>query len=659
MKYITAGFHKELFELTEESLHKMLVIEAFRGSGKTTIMGTSYSIWSILGIQKKKFVLLIAKTASQAKQYLANIKMELESNKLLRSDLGPFEEFDDEWRAASIVLPKYGARITVASTENSIRGIKHGAHRPDLIICDDLEDLDVVKTQESRDKMYNWLTGDIIPLGDKDTRLIVIGTKLHHDSIIMRLKNAIRDGKMLGIAKAYPFLDKDKRPLWSEKYQTENEVEILRKSVPSEQAWQREYMLNIISDDTQVISREWLKFYDTLPDEIERYVATGVDPAIGTNQENDCTAMVSAKVYGRRKRLKIYVLPQPFNDRVDSKDIQEKIKERSKTLGNGLPTFVWIESVGYQKSIIEYLVADGFPAKEFKPYGSDKRAKLSVVAPYIQSGTILFPRHGAETLIEQMIGFGTERHDDLVDALCILILSIIDKESHQFDGYHELFPIKLIEQCYAHEVVHTGEKRIGIYIGNPICPYSAIILRSESTAEVLYHERTDDVRLLAKKVLEIVRNHKMYLIQHSIFMDESGQGREIGKILKNYAEGHTGVYEVDLHKHHQNYGINWNEEVGVGDENQFADLMSFAYSKLKKWVVNGGILYPRPIFDDLPMVVYIEQNGKMKVIDKKKLAENDTDISIIEALVVTTVTEKRNIKPVVETYKPRYPKLGV
>ncbi len=139
-------------------------------------MGTSYAIWSILGCQQKKFVLIIAKTESQARQYLANIKLELEANHLLRSDLGPFEEPNDEWRAVSIVIPKYGARITVASVDNSIRGIKHGAHRPDLIICDDLEDLDIVKTQESRDKMFEWLTGDIMPLGDINTRLIVIGT---------------------------------------------------------------------------------------------------------------------------------------------------------------------------------------------------------------------------------------------------------------------------------------------------------------------------------------------------------------------------------------------------------------------------------------------------------------------------------------------------
>ncbi len=50
-QYQTAAFHKELFELTEKTEYRNVVIEAFRGSGKTTIMGTSYAIWSILGVQ--------------------------------------------------------------------------------------------------------------------------------------------------------------------------------------------------------------------------------------------------------------------------------------------------------------------------------------------------------------------------------------------------------------------------------------------------------------------------------------------------------------------------------------------------------------------------------------------------------------------------------
>jgi len=35
-----------------------------------------------------------------------------------------------------------------------------------------------------------------------------------------------------------------------------------------------------------------------------------------------------------------------------------------------------------------------------------------------------FPRHGCEELLNQLFGFGAEKHDDLVDALVWLILGV-------------------------------------------------------------------------------------------------------------------------------------------------------------------------------------------------------------------------------------------
>ncbi|MCC6520578.1 hypothetical protein IT403_01145, partial [Candidatus Nomurabacteria bacterium] len=84
---------------------------------------------------------------------------------MLKKDLGPFQEESDEWGSYSLVFNKSGARITVASTEQSIRGSRHNEHRPDLIICDDVEDVQSTKTREGRDKTYQWLYGEVIPAG--------------------------------------------------------------------------------------------------------------------------------------------------------------------------------------------------------------------------------------------------------------------------------------------------------------------------------------------------------------------------------------------------------------------------------------------------------------------------------------------------------------
>jgi hypothetical protein len=43
----------------------------------------------------------------------------------------------------------------------------------------------------------------------------------------------------------------------------------------------------------------------------------------------------------------------------------------------------------------------------------------------IKSGKVLFPRTGCEQLIDQIVHFGVEKHDDLADAFANLILSVI------------------------------------------------------------------------------------------------------------------------------------------------------------------------------------------------------------------------------------------
>src|SRR5258708_4238684 len=155
IRYQLAPFHEEFFKIAEDEILELAIILAFRGSGKSTIFSLCYPIWAIIGKQQKKFVLILTQTQQQARIILRNIKIELESNNLLRADIGPFIEESDEWGSTTIVINKYGARIMVASTEQGIRGIKYGANRPDLIILDDVQDITGVKTQERTDKLFD------------------------------------------------------------------------------------------------------------------------------------------------------------------------------------------------------------------------------------------------------------------------------------------------------------------------------------------------------------------------------------------------------------------------------------------------------------------------------------------------------------------------
>jgi predicted phage terminase large subunit-like protein len=430
--YPFAPFHHEMFAITEDPELKLATIVAFRGSGKSTLMSLSYPIWSIIGQQQKKFVLILGQTQYQARQHLANIKRELETNELLRADVGPFTDYEDEWGSTSIVLTNYNAKITIASTEQSIRGIRHGKYRPDVVICDDVEDLNSVKTKEGRDKIFQWLTGEIMPIGDTYTKKIFIGNLLHEDCLLMRLKNMMDLGKLQGTFSAYPLVDDDNRILWLGKFPNQESIEILRSSIASESAWFREYLLKIISDEDRVVKPEWIQYYDELPKDFHnklRFTATGIDLAIGLSSSSDCTSMVSAHACDYRENLRIYILPNPINERMDFPTTVAKAKELSKSLGNGTYTKLYIEDVGYQKALIDQLIAQNVPAEPFKTMGQDKRARLTLVTHLIQQGKVLFPRHGAEDLIMQLTGFGIEKHDDLADAFSLLLLKIIEEDN--------------------------------------------------------------------------------------------------------------------------------------------------------------------------------------------------------------------------------------
>lgn len=194
--------------ITQDDSIKRAVILAFRGSAKSTIMSLSFPIWTIV-TERKKFILIVSQNQNQSQMMLANIRAELEKNMLLIKDFGPFRQVSEEWNQNSILIPKYNCRITCISSGESMRGIRHLQHRPDLIIVDDVEDLSSVRTKEARDKTFNWLNGELIPAGDINTKIIIIGNLLHEDSLMMRLEKSINDGSFKSVFKRYPLINED------------------------------------------------------------------------------------------------------------------------------------------------------------------------------------------------------------------------------------------------------------------------------------------------------------------------------------------------------------------------------------------------------------------------------------------------------------------
>ena len=434
VKYATAPFQAEMISLIDDEGSGNLFIVAFRGSGKSTIITTSYPIWAILGKQQKKFVLILCQTQNQAKQHMRNLRQELENNSTLKNDLGPFKEEADEWGSYSLVFSNSNARITAASSEQSIRGLRHNQHRPDLIIGDDVEDIASTKTREGRDKTYQWFTGEVIPTGDRNTRIVVIGNLLHEDSLLMRLKDNTEKNLIDGIFKEYPLVTKDEEILWPGKYANMEEIESEKRRAGNEYAWQREYLLNIVPADDQAIYREWIQYYDEIPPPMRfksgysshREVRIGVDPAISKSDAADYTAMVPGLLYEIEDGYRIYILPKIINKRMnfpETVDMCRLLETEYYAERGHHPTFV-VEDVGYQKALPQQLKEEGIHyVKTIRPGTTEKRTRVVLTASAIKNGRVLFPREGAEQMIQQLVHFGVEKHDDLADAFANLVHS--------------------------------------------------------------------------------------------------------------------------------------------------------------------------------------------------------------------------------------------
>ena len=635
VQHPSPSFHDDFFKITEKDKIKNAVIIAFRNSAKSTIFNLSYPLWAILGKQQKKFIVIASQTQRQARQHLLNIKKELETNLLLRADLGPFKEETDEWGSLSLIIPKYGAKIMASSTEQSIRGLRHGRYRPDLIIGDDLEDLESVKTKESRDKLFTWFNGDIIPAGDSNTRVIIIGNLLHDDSLLMKLIDSIEQKKLDGIYRKYPLINDKGNITWPGKFPNQESIENLKRTM-SNSAFQREFMLKILPEEDQVIFPEWIQYYDNLPPTHNigyRYAAVGIDLAISETNSADYTAMVSALIYGNRDNLQIYILPNPINERLNFPDAIQRAKQLSQNLGHG---HLFIESVGYQSSFFQLLKQEGYPAEEFKVGGLDKRTRLSMTAPAIKSAKILFPRQGAEKLISQLIGFGRERHEDLVDAFTAVVLKVFEKET-SLDEYSYLLTREQIQRLYVPQIREwIPPLRIGVVTTGMGRVFSTITLRGAVSGQILFQDANASLAVVAARVFEEVK--KYHVKPSNVFIESLGSGEEVYKILSKYLDNH--IYALPQRVVAVQPGAE--PELTYYDKGSYMNLRSQSYWRLKSWAEKNLVQLENNAFNQLSEVKYkLHSDKKIGVKTRDEMMHDGLQSpDAIDALALTFSRER-------------------
>lgn len=162
-------------------------VAAPRGEMKTTIGSQASALWCICyGL--KHFMPLIADTYDQAAAIMEAVKAELEVNPRIAMDFPDIAGKGRVW-SEGVILTRNDIKMQAFGAGKRMRGLRHGPHRPDFVLLDDLENDENVATPAQRDKLWSWLNKTVLNLGGPDGSLDVlsVGTILHYDSVLARV----------------------------------------------------------------------------------------------------------------------------------------------------------------------------------------------------------------------------------------------------------------------------------------------------------------------------------------------------------------------------------------------------------------------------------------------------------------------------------------
>nr|DAJ55171.1 MAG TPA: Large Terminase [Caudoviricetes sp.] len=423
-----------------------------RGHAKSTNLTFKGSLHAAL-YRYKRYIIILSDTSDQANGFLSAIKDELEDNGAIREDFGDLT--GGVWRE-NVIITSQGVRIDAIGAGQKIRGRKHKNWRPDLMVLDDIENDENVRTVEQRKKLENWFYKAVSKAGDTYTDIVYIGTLLHYDSLLAKvLKNpAYRSVKYKAVQSfstsplwetwesIYTDLGNEGRELEAKKFFEENREEMLAgtkvlweeklsyydlmvtRVSEGEASFNSELQNEPVNPDDCLFNEEWFDYYN--PEDMDFSSADFrfygfVDPSLGKNRRADYSAILTGALEVPTGYL--YILDADIARRHPDaiiSDVLQKADWIQRTYGKRYVKF-GVETVQFQWFLKEQLAKSSARARiylpiEEVPQSSDKVLRIQTLQPDIKNKYIKFSRRH-KLLLEQLQYFPMADHDDGPDAL--------------------------------------------------------------------------------------------------------------------------------------------------------------------------------------------------------------------------------------------------
>jgi predicted phage terminase large subunit-like protein len=448
--------HEEWWELFCSD-HKQVAVAAPRRHAKTTAVTQTCGLAAVL-FREREYVLIVSDTITQAVQFLGEIKQQLVDNEQLRS-LFKVKEFIKETEDDFICLCEDGHtfRMSAKGAEQKLRGLKWNNKRPDLIICDDLENDEIVMNKDRRLKFKRWFYAALLPCLSYRGKIMYVGTILHNDSLLESLmpkkisrgyiaepcktwvKDKFGEHRMVDgwVSVKYRAHNPDfSEILWKEQYDKEYFVakrqEYVSQGIPD--VYSQEWLNTPIDETLAYFKRADLR---DLADEDRNLLKIpewhrrfnfyiGTDLAVSTTEVADWSVFV---VGGLDEKGYLWIF-DVIRERMDAQEIVEMVL---KLETKWQPQTISMEKGQIEKSIGPFLrqrmLDTGiFPNLTPIAPSSDKLTRARSIQARMRAGGVKFDKSKDwyYNFEDELLIFPRSKHDDQVDALAYVGL-IIDR----------------------------------------------------------------------------------------------------------------------------------------------------------------------------------------------------------------------------------------
>ncbi len=440
-----APFHAELMGDLERESARLIARVAPRGHAKSTCAALAYPLWCIC-TQRRRNILIVTHEASLATQFVRDIRNELETNERILETYGDLCRAPAEApasrprrrpqagrpqggskRAGRASRTKWseskfttvtGVTVQAKGSGASLRGVRVGPQRPDLIICDDIEKDEHVASAEGRQKLEHWLRRVVMPALAPDGQLLVLGSLIHYDSLLANLRDRRRfprwDYRVYRALEAEPAGDGTFRrvALWPARWSVAR-LDEERQRIGS-LAFEQEYQANPIDDSVRVFRPEWLGRYDPRAlNECDLVTLMAVDPATGTSG-GDYFALWVGSLQPRTGVIYTRALT------LERIGIVQQVKRIVAAFRRWRPVKIGIETVAYQVALKQILEEHSRRRGLYMPIvalktTANKRARIEGAAPFFENGLFRLPPRLDPEVENQFLHFPKARHDDAPD----------------------------------------------------------------------------------------------------------------------------------------------------------------------------------------------------------------------------------------------------